>query len=77
MLFKPFKKCYAIIKTNVRGANMDKNSSVYFNEQGEAIGKGFDGTPDNLFAVERVLFDAQQVKAIKLIIQKYNDSNQD
>lgn len=49
-----------------------KNKSVYFNEYGEAVGKGFDGT--NFY--EQVILSSQQVEAIKLLIQKYTRQDQ-
>lgn len=47
---------------------MSDNKSVYFNEYGEIVGRGYDG--HNEF--ERIVFTGQQVEAIKLIIQEYN-----
>lgn len=44
------------------------NKSVYFNQYGEIVGKGYDGK--NYY--EQIVFDIQQIEAIKLIIQGYN-----
>lgn len=45
---------------------MSSNESVYFNQYGEIVGKGFDGKNH----YEQVIFDSRQVEAIELIIQK-------
>lgn len=50
---------------------MGKNSSIYCNEHGEIVGKGVDGK--NKY--EYVIFNQQQVEAIKLLIQKYSGPN--
>lgn len=47
---------------------MNANESVYFNKYGEIIGRGYDG--HNHY--EQVIFDSQQIEAIKLIIQECN-----
>ena len=47
---------------------MNNNESVYFNKYGEIIGRGYDG--HNHY--EQVIFDSQQIEAIKLIIQECN-----
>lgn len=44
------------------------NKSVYFNQHGEIVGKGYDGKNE----FEEVLLNRQQIAAIELIIQKYN-----
>lgn len=48
---------------------MSSNESVYFNQYGEIVGRVYDGQSE----FEQIIFDAQQVEAIKLIIQKCSD----
>lgn len=48
---------------------MDANNSVYFNEYGEIVGRGYDDQNE----YEYTIFDRQQIEAIKLLIQKYSD----
>lgn len=47
---------------------MMNNKSVYFNQYGEIVGKGYDGKNE----FEKVLLNRQQIAAIELVIQKYN-----
>lgn len=48
---------------------MSANEPIYFNACGEIVGKGYDGKNP----YEQVVFNAQQVKAIKMIIEKCNE----
>lgn len=48
---------------------MDTNNSVYFNEYGEIVGRGYDGQNE----YEYTIFDRQQIEAIKLIIKNIGD----
>lgn len=48
---------------------MSTNGSVRFNEYNEIVGKRYDGKNEYLYTI----FDRQQIEAIKLIIQKYNE----
>ena len=47
---------------------MMNNKSVYFNQYGEIVGKGYDGKNE----FEEVLLNRQQIAAIELVIQKCN-----
>lgn len=48
---------------------MNSDNLVHFNEHNEIIGRGYDGENEYLYTI----FDKQQIEAIKLIIQKYNE----
>lgn len=48
---------------------MSDNESIYFNKYGEIVGKGYDG--QNHY--EQVILNLQQVKAIEMVIEKYNE----
>lgn len=48
---------------------MSADKSVHFNQYGEIVAQGYDGRNE----FEQIIFDVQQVKAIRLIIQEYNE----
>lgn len=50
---------------------MNSDNSVHFNEYNEIVGRGYDGKNE----YEYTIFDRQQVEAINLLIQKYNDKD--
>lgn len=75
MLLKPILpgSAYFVIieETNVRGVIMNSDNSVHFNEYNEIVGRGYDGKNE----YEYTIFDRQQIEAINLLIQKYNDKD--